>query len=83
MGHNICFYAELTKIITITKYSLLSTALKIVSYLAPICNGYTPVCPPVQGDHPLASKQIISHTGITVLYDPHQYRPCSVSNISC
>ena len=47
-----------------------------------ICNSYTMGCPPVRVDNPralasgLSCVQVDKH-GITILYHPHQCRPCT------
>ena len=56
MGHNICFYAELTKIISntcIIKYSFLSRSIKVCRSLCAVpvsFDGDGRVCPNLQED---------------------------------
>ena len=53
-----------------------------------ISNSYTMGCPPVCGDNPqalasgLSCVQVDKHS-ITILYHPHQCRPCTSQDISC
>ena len=49
---------------------------------------YTMGCPPVHGDNPRALASGLSYVqvdkhGITILYHPHQCRPCTSRDISC
>ena len=52
-----------------------------------ICNGYTMGCPPEREDNPRALSSGLSYIqvdkhGITILYHPHQCRPCISRDIS-
>ena len=51
-------------------------------------NIYTMGCLPVRGDNPQALASGLSYVqvdkhGITILYHPHQCRPCTLSDIPC
>ena len=53
-----------------------------------ISNSYTMGCPPVRGDNPRALASGLSYVqvdkhGLTILYQIHQCRPCTSSDISC
>ena len=53
-----------------------------------LCNSYTMGCPPVRGDNPRALASGLSYVqvdkhGITILYRPHQCRPCTSRDIPC
>ena len=53
-----------------------------------LSNSYTMGCPPVRGDNPRALASGLSYVqvdkhGITILYHPHQCRPCTSQDISC
>ena len=53
-----------------------------------ISSSYTMGCPPVRGDNPRALASGLSYVqvgkhGITILYHPHQCRPCTSRDISC
>ena len=53
-----------------------------------LCNSYTMGCPPVRGDNPRALASELSYVqvdkhGLTILYHPHQCRPCTSRDISC
>ena len=59
-----------------------------VSLTQLICNSYTMGCPPVRGDNPRALASGLSYVqvdkhGIIILYQQHQCRPCTSSDISC
>ena len=56
--------------------------------LGAICNSYIIACPPVHGNNPRALASGLSYVqvdnhGITILYNLHQCRPCTSSDISC
>ena len=53
-----------------------------------ICNSYNMGYPPVCGDNPrpfasgLSAVLVDSHS-ITVMYQLHQYRPCTARDVAC
>ena len=52
-----------------------------------LSNSYSMDCPPVRGDNPRALARGLSYVqvdkhGITILYHPHQCRPCTSRDIS-
>ena len=66
----------------------LSKFARNISIELMVSNSYTMGCPPVRGDNPRALASGLSYVqvdkhGITILYHPHQCRPCTSRDISC